>query len=70
MLRSTPIIWPIIGVATIVIVTNYHINKASQHIPRLHATVISFIGVLIAMFGVIIVGTVILAYLAAGGETQ
>jgi hypothetical protein len=69
MLRSNQIIWPIIGVATVVFMTNYHINKASQRIPRLHATVMSFIGVMIAMFGVIIVGTIILAYLEAGGET-
>ncbi len=70
MIRSDQIFWPIIGVAAVVFISNYHINKASQRIPRLHATVMSFLGVLIAMFGVIIVGTIILAYLEAGGISR
>jgi hypothetical protein len=52
----------VIGVLVVVIVSNYHINKATQYISRWPATIASFLGVLIGMFGVIIIGTIILAY--------
>jgi hypothetical protein len=65
MLRPE-IFWQIIGVFAVVFISNYHIAKASRRIPRWHATVVSFLGVMIAMFGVIILGTIILAYLQAG----
>lgn len=60
------ILWQIVGVAAVVFISNYHINKASRRIPRWHATIIAFIGVFIAMFGVIIAGTIIISYLQAG----
>ncbi len=66
MIIQNSIIWPILGVAIIVFVSNYRISKASQRIPRLHATVMSFLGIFIAMFAVIIVGTVVIAYIDAG----
>lgn len=53
----------IAGVVIVVLVSNYHINRAAQRIPRWHATIVAFIGVMVAMFGVIIVGTIVLAYL-------
>jgi hypothetical protein len=61
------VVWQIIGVFIIVFVANYHISKAAGRIPRWQATVISFLGVLVAMFGVIIIGTIILAYYQPGG---
>ena len=61
--------WQIVGLFLVVIISNYHINKASRQIPRLHATVWSFAGVLLAMFGVIITGTIIIAFLQAGGNS-
>lgn len=54
----------IVGIFVIVFVSNYHISKASHRIPRWHATIVSFIGVTIALFGVIIVGTLIIAFAA------
>ena len=62
MLRQDTIIWPIVGVFAVVFIANYHINKAARRIPRFQATIISFIGVMIAMFGVIVLGTIILAF--------
>ena len=67
MIRQDSIVWSIVGVAIVVFMSNYHIGKASQRIPRLHATVMSFLGVVIAMFGVIILGTIVVAYLQGGG---
>ena len=61
------VVWQIIGVFIIVFGANYHISKASHRIPRWQATVISFIGVIAAMFGVIIVGTIIMAYYQPAG---
>jgi hypothetical protein len=62
------VVWQIVGVFTVVIVVNYHISKASRGIPRLHATVNSFIGVVVGLFGVILLGTLILTfYRSAGG---
>ena len=69
MIRQDSIIWSIVGVAIVVFVSNYHISRASQKIPRVHATVMSFLGVFMGMFGVIIVGTVVLAYLQTGGTS-
>ncbi len=63
-------IWPIVGVMSVVLISNYHINKASQRIPRWHATFWAFLGVMITMFGVILIGSVIVAYLQVGGFYQ
>lgn len=62
------VVWQIIGVFIIVFVANYHISKAARYIPRWQATVISFLGVLVAMFGVIIIGTIIIAYFQPPGS--
>ena len=56
------IFWQIMGVFAVVFITNYRIAKAARRIPRWHATIVSFIGVMIAMFGVIGLGTIILAF--------
>lgn len=68
MLRSE-FVWQLIGVFAVVFISNYHINKAAQRIPRWHATIVSFIGVLIGMFGVILLGSVIMVYLQTGGAS-
>lgn|GEM_PF-1922278 len=70
MLWQDSIFWPIVGVSAIVFITNYHIGKASQRIPRWHATIIAFLGVIVAMFGVIIIGTIVLAFLQYEGGTN
>lgn len=67
MLRQDTIIWPIIGVFAVVLISNYQINKVSRRIPRFQATIISFAGVMIAMFAVIIVGTIVLAFIGIEG---
>jgi hypothetical protein len=65
MIRSE-FFWQLIGVFAVVFISNYHINKASQRIPRWHATIVSFIGVVIGMFGIILLGSVVLTYFQAG----
>jgi hypothetical protein len=56
------LVWQILGVLIVVLLANYHISKAAQLIPRWQATVISFVGVTIAMFGAIMLGTLVMAY--------
>jgi len=63
-------IWQVVGVLLVVFIANYHINKAAQRISRWHATFASFLGVMIGMFGVIIIGTLIMVYFEAGGAAQ
>lgn len=58
------IVWQIVGVFAAVFISNYQITKAAHYIPRWQATAISFIGMIVAMLGVSIIGTVLLAYLA------
>lgn len=60
------VVWQILGVLIVVFISNYHISKAAHHIPRWQATGIVFIGVLIAMLGVIIMGAIIMAYFQPG----
>ena len=61
-------IWQIVGVFTVVLISNHHINKAAQRIPRWHATIISFLGVMVALFSVIAIGNLLTAYLQSGGQ--
>ena len=61
--------WQIVGVFLVVGVSNYHISRASRHMPRLHVTIWTFAGVMVAMFSVIMVGTIILAFMRAGKAT-
>ena len=57
------VLWQIIGVFIVVFVSNYHISKAARYIPRWQATIVTIISVLTAMFGVIIIGAIIMTYL-------
>jgi len=57
------LVWQIIGIFAVVFISNHRVNKAANRIPRWHATILSFIGAAIALFGVIISGTIIFAYL-------
>ncbi|MDX1520100.1 MAG: hypothetical protein R3264_00555 [Anaerolineae bacterium] len=57
------LIWQIVGLVIIVFTTNSRINRAAERIPRWHAVINSFIGVLVAMFVVVMLGTIVLAYL-------
>jgi hypothetical protein len=61
------VIWQIMGVFVTVFLANYHISKAVRHIPLWQAIVIAGIGVLTAMFGVIVIGTIVIAYLQSAG---
>lgn len=60
------VIWQIIGVLIVVVVANYYISKAAQHMPRLYATVFGFAGVALGMFGMIIIGTIVITYYQTG----
>lgn len=57
----------IVGVFIIVAISNHHINKASRRIPRWHAALISFLGVIVALFVVVLAGTIIRAYFMVTG---
>lgn len=67
LMLQQSLLWQIAGVFVVVLVSNHHISRASQRIPRWQATVLSFIGVTVAIFGVVIVGTVITAYFRPAG---
>lgn len=66
MTRPDSILLQLIGVGVVIIISNYHINRATQWIPRWHATIITMLGAGLGMFGMIIVLTILLAYLQAG----
>lgn len=56
------ILWQLLGVFVVVFFANYQISRAARYIPRWQATALSFIGLSVAMFAVIVVGTLIIAY--------
>jgi hypothetical protein len=70
MLRPDSLLSQLIGVAVVILISNYHISRAVQWIPRWHATIITMLGAAIGMFGMIIVGTLVLAYLQARSGAQ
>lgn len=57
----------IAGIMLIVFISNHGISKASRLIPRWQATVLSFIGVMLALFSVIIVGTILISFYSVSG---
>jgi len=59
------VVWQIVGVFAVVFISNYYVNRAARHIPRWQAVVYSFMGVIVAMFSVIIFGTIVLTFLNA-----
>lgn len=63
-------VWQILGVLTVVLISNYQITQASKRIPRWHATVISLIGAMIAMFGVVALTTILAIYFQSGGTVE
>jgi len=60
------VIWQIIGALIVVVIANYYISRAARHMPRLHATVFGFAGVALGMFGMIIIGTIVITYYRTG----
>lgn len=62
LMLSNHILWKIIGVALVVFIANYHVNQASQRIPRWHATILAMIGMLIGIFSVTILGSIFIYY--------
>lgn len=62
LMLNPNIFWQIMGVLAVVFISNHHINKAARRIPRWHAVINSFLGVILAMFGVIFLGSMIIAY--------
>ncbi|MCB0193143.1 MAG: hypothetical protein KDJ65_14460 [Anaerolineae bacterium] len=64
------IIWQILGVMAVVFISNYHIAQATKRIPRWHATIISLVGAMIAMFGVIALATILMVYFQAGSPAE
>jgi uncharacterized membrane protein len=62
LMLNAGIFWQIMGVLAVVFISNHHINKAARRIPRWHAVINSFLGVMLAMFGVILLGSMAIAY--------
>lgn len=63
LMLNPSIFWQIMGVLVVVSISNHHINKAARRIPRWHAVINSFLGVMLGMFGMILLGSMIIAYL-------
>ncbi len=61
------ILWQILGVIVIVLISNRQIEKASRRIPRWHAVIFSFVGVMIALLATVFIGTIIANYFQWGG---
>lgn len=61
------IFWQITGVFVVVFIANYHISKASKQIPRWQATIISFIGAMLAIVLMALLTTLTGVYLQTGG---
>ncbi len=61
------IFWQITGVFVVVFIANYHISKASKQIPRWQATIISFIGAMVAIVLMALLTTLTNAIIAARG---
>jgi hypothetical protein len=57
----------IAGIFIVVLVSNYRINQASQHISRWHATINSFIGVTAGLILTIAAGVVVISIIGARG---
>lgn len=63
-------IWQILGVLAVVLISNYQIAEATKRIPRWHATVISLVGAMIAMFGIIVLATILMVYFQFGASGE
>ena len=63
-------IWQIVGFLIIFFITNPHIEKASRRIPRWHAVFYSLGGTLATMLLIIIIGNLLVVYLAGGTAGQ
>ncbi len=68
LMLNPSLFWQILGVLAVVLISNHHINKAARRIPRWHAVINSFLGVMLAMFGVIFLGSLLIAYVKTGGS--
>lgn len=60
------IIWQFFGVLAVVFISNHQIAQAAKRIPRWQATIISLIGAMIALFGIITITTIIMVYFQIG----
>lgn len=47
---SASFMWQMIAILMVALVCNYHIGKAAQYIPRWHAVVMAFLGLMFAIF--------------------
>jgi hypothetical protein len=63
------LLWQLVGVFAIVFISNYHISRAARRIPRWHAAIFSFVGMMVAVFAIVLVGTTLMVYFGtSGGE--
>jgi hypothetical protein len=61
------LLWQIVGIFAIVFISNYHISRAARRMPRWHAAIYSFVGMMAAFLAITMAGTAVLAYLGPGG---
>jgi len=61
------LVWQLAGVLAIVFISNHHIARATRRIPRWQAAVLSFVGMMAAIFIVVLVGTALITYGGTGG---
>ncbi len=63
-------VWQVAGIFAMVFISNYHINKAARQIPRWHAAVFSFVGLMLALLTVAILGALAISYFGLGEILQ
>jgi hypothetical protein len=56
------LVWQIVGFVVIFLISNYHVNRAAQRIPRWHAVFFSLAGAMLAMFVIVTIGSILIAY--------
>jgi uncharacterized membrane protein len=62
--------WQVAGIFAMVFISNYHINKAAQQIPRWHAALYSFFGLMLALLTVAILGALAISRYGLGEILQ
>jgi len=58
-------LWQMIGMGIVVMISNYHIQQATQQISRWHAIAMTFAGLILGMLTVLTIGNIMVAFYLA-----
>jgi hypothetical protein len=64
------IAWTVVGVLIMVTLSNHHINFASRTIPRWHAVIYSFVGLMLGLVTTATIGAITISYLGWGAAAS